>query len=138
MKFKKLFIRKNCVFEFVIIQVIKFSRWKHCFLKFTVSFAHVLFVKIIGLNYYYFHSYRLAPEYHFPIQFEDVYDALKWFLRQDVLEKYGVDPERVGVSGDSAGGNLAAAVAQKVWCSDLFYFKNLHINILISDITIPK
>lgn len=59
-------------------------------------------------------NYRLAPEYHFPIQFEDVYDALKWFLRQDVLEKYGVDPERVGVSGDSAGGNLAAAVAQEL------------------------
>ncbi|XP_004598150.2 arylacetamide deacetylase-like [Ochotona princeps] len=59
-------------------------------------------------------NYRLAPKYHFPIQFEDVYDALKWFLRQDVLDKYGVDPQRVGVSGDSAGGNLAAAVAQQL------------------------
>ncbi|XP_040830856.1 arylacetamide deacetylase-like [Ochotona curzoniae] len=59
-------------------------------------------------------NYRLAPKYHFPIQFEDVYDALKWFLRQDVLDQYGVDPQRVGVSGDSAGGNLAAAVAQQL------------------------
>uniref|UniRef100_A0A8C8YKU1 Arylacetamide deacetylase n=1 Tax=Prolemur simus TaxID=1328070 RepID=A0A8C8YKU1_PROSS len=59
-------------------------------------------------------NYRLAPKYHFPSQFEDVYNALRWFLHQDVLEKYGIDPERIGVSGDSAGGNLAAAVAQQL------------------------
>ncbi|XP_045707350.1 arylacetamide deacetylase-like [Phyllostomus hastatus] len=59
-------------------------------------------------------DYRLAPKYHFPTQFEDVYNSLKWFLRQDVLEKYGVDPKRIGISGDSAGGNLAAAVTQKL------------------------
>ncbi|XP_066115180.1 arylacetamide deacetylase-like isoform X1 [Saccopteryx bilineata] len=59
-------------------------------------------------------NYRLAPKYHFPIQFEDVYNSLKWFLRQDILEKYGVDPKRIGISGDSAGGNLAAAVSQQV------------------------
>ncbi|XP_047421347.1 arylacetamide deacetylase [Sciurus carolinensis] len=55
-------------------------------------------------------NYRLAPQYRFPIQFEDVYDALKWFLQKNILEEYGVDPGRIGVSGDSAGGNLAAAV----------------------------
>lgn len=43
-----------------------------------------------------------------------MYDALRWFLQEDILERYGVDPQRVGVSGDSAGGNLAAAVAQQV------------------------
>ncbi|XP_007938351.1 arylacetamide deacetylase-like [Orycteropus afer afer] len=59
-------------------------------------------------------NYRLAPKYHFPIQLEDVYNSLMWFLRQDVLEKYGVNPERIGISGDSAGGNLAAAVAQQL------------------------
>ncbi|XP_037698387.1 arylacetamide deacetylase-like [Choloepus didactylus] len=58
-------------------------------------------------------NYRLAPKYHFPIQFKDVYNALRWFLCQDVLEKYGVDPERIDVSGDSAGGNLATAVTQQ-------------------------
>ena len=67
------------------------------------------------------HSYRLAPKSHFPNQFEDVYNALKWFLHQDVLDKYGVDPERIGISGDSAGGNLAAAVTQQVCCSDFFF-----------------
>ncbi|GAB5576737.1 arylacetamide deacetylase-like 2 [Prionailurus iriomotensis] len=59
-------------------------------------------------------GYRLAPKYHFPNQFEDVCNALKWFLHQDVLDKYGVDPERIGIPGDSAGGNLAAAVTQQV------------------------
>nr|XP_026263974.1 arylacetamide deacetylase [Urocitellus parryii] len=59
-------------------------------------------------------NYRLAPKYHFPVQFEDVYDALKWFLRKNILEEYGVDPGRIAVSGDSAGGNLAAAVAQQL------------------------
>uniref|UniRef100_A0A8C9UQW1 Arylacetamide deacetylase n=1 Tax=Spermophilus dauricus TaxID=99837 RepID=A0A8C9UQW1_SPEDA len=59
-------------------------------------------------------NYRLAPKYHFPVQFEDVYDALKWFLNKNILEEYGVDPGRIAVSGDSAGGNLAAAVAQQV------------------------
>nr|XP_031534855.1 arylacetamide deacetylase isoform X2 [Vicugna pacos] len=59
-------------------------------------------------------NYRLAPKYHFPVQFEDVYTALKWFLHPNVLENYGVDPSRVGISGDSAGGNLAAAVTQQL------------------------
>ncbi|KAM5334455.1 arylacetamide deacetylase [Glossophaga mutica] len=59
-------------------------------------------------------NYRLAPKYHFPNHFEDVYNSLKWFLRPDVLEKYGVDPERIGISGDSAGGNLATSVALKL------------------------
>ncbi|XP_028619475.1 arylacetamide deacetylase [Grammomys surdaster] len=59
-------------------------------------------------------DYGLAPKYHFPRQFEDVYRSLRWFLQEDILEKYGVDPRRVGVSGDSAGGNLAAAVTQQL------------------------
>nr|XP_044610985.1 LOW QUALITY PROTEIN: arylacetamide deacetylase-like [Equus asinus] len=59
-------------------------------------------------------NYRLAPKHHFPNQFEDVYNATRWFLRQDVLDECGVDPERVGISGTSSGGNLAAAVAQQL------------------------
>ncbi|XP_016078071.1 PREDICTED: arylacetamide deacetylase-like [Miniopterus natalensis] len=59
-------------------------------------------------------NYRLVPKYHFPTQFEGVYKSLKWFLRRDVLKRYGVDPKRIGVSGDSAGGNLAAAVSQQL------------------------
>lgn len=44
----------------------------------------------------------------------DCLTAAKHFLSPEVLARYAVDPERVGVSGDSAGGNLAAAVAQEV------------------------
>uniref|UniRef100_A0A452S2M0 Alpha/beta hydrolase fold-3 domain-containing protein n=1 Tax=Ursus americanus TaxID=9643 RepID=A0A452S2M0_URSAM len=68
-------------------------------------------------------NYRIAPKYHFPNHFEDVYNSLKWFLHQNVLDKYGVDPERIGISGDSAGGNLVAAVTQQVRCLDLLLLK---------------
>uniref|UniRef100_A0A8C3YMV8 Alpha/beta hydrolase fold-3 domain-containing protein n=1 Tax=Catagonus wagneri TaxID=51154 RepID=A0A8C3YMV8_9CETA len=57
---------------------------------------------------------RLDAVYHFPVQFEDVHTALKWFLHPKVLKSYGVDPGRTGISGDSAGGNLAAAVTQQL------------------------
>ncbi|KAK9962819.1 hypothetical protein ABG768_008170 [Culter alburnus] len=59
-------------------------------------------------------EYRLAPAYHFPVQFEDVYRVVKYFLRVEVLKVYHINPERIAVSGDSAGGNLAAAVAQQL------------------------
>ncbi|XP_049632227.1 arylacetamide deacetylase-like [Suncus etruscus] len=70
--------------------------------------AHRLDAVVISTNY------RLAPKHHFPAHVEDVYKTLRWFLRQAVLQKYAVDPKRIGVSGDSAGGNLAAAVVQQL------------------------
>ncbi|XP_077204774.1 arylacetamide deacetylase [Paroedura picta] len=59
-------------------------------------------------------DYRLAPKYHFPAQFEDSYAVAKYFLQSSVLDQYNVDSSRVCVAGDSAGGNLAAAVAQQL------------------------
>ncbi|KAG7524114.1 neutral cholesterol ester hydrolase 1-like [Solea senegalensis] len=59
-------------------------------------------------------DYRLAPDAVFPDQFNDALAASWDFLSLEVLERYGVDPERLCVSGDSAGGNLAAAVAQEL------------------------
>ncbi|KAK1790755.1 hypothetical protein P4O66_014040, partial [Electrophorus voltai] len=59
-------------------------------------------------------EYRLAPAHRFPVPFEDAYRAAKHFLSADVLGSYDVDPERVAVSGDSAGGNLAAVVVQQL------------------------
>ncbi|KAM4771546.1 arylacetamide deacetylase-like [Rhinophrynus dorsalis] len=59
-------------------------------------------------------EYRLAPKYHFPTQFDDVYAVVKHFLEKDIIDKYFVHPDRIAVAGDSAGGNLAAAVAQQL------------------------
>lgn len=58
--------------------------------------------------------YRLYPEVHFPVQYLDCLAAVKHFLSPEVLSRYEVDPERVAMAGDSAGGNLAAAVVQEV------------------------
>ncbi|XP_077397517.1 arylacetamide deacetylase [Festucalex cinctus] len=59
-------------------------------------------------------EYRLAPAHHFPVPYEDVYRVVKYFLQVGVLAQYSVDPGRIAVSGDSAGGNLAAAVTQQL------------------------
>ncbi|XP_028293740.1 neutral cholesterol ester hydrolase 1a [Gouania willdenowi] len=63
-------------------------------------------------------DYRLFPEVHFPAPYLDCLSAAKHFLSSNVLRKFSVDPERVAVSGDSAGGNLAAAVAQEIATDD--------------------
>jgi len=56
-------------------------------------------------------NYQKAPEHPFPIPFDDCYATLIWAKAHG--QELGIDPSRVGVGGDSAGGNLAAAVAVK-------------------------
>ncbi|XP_074047033.1 neutral cholesterol ester hydrolase 1 isoform X1 [Macrotis lagotis] len=65
-------------------------------------------------------EYRLVPNVHFPEQLHDLERATKYFLQPHVLEKYSVDPERIAISGDSAGGNLAAALSQQFVQDDTF------------------
>ena len=52
-----------------------------------------------------FVRYHLAPDYPFPYPQEDCWSALCWVYAH--AEELGVDPERIGIRGDSAGGTLA-------------------------------
>jgi acetyl esterase len=59
-------------------------------------------------------DYRLAPEARFPGAFDDVVTGLQWAARNG--PSVGIDPARLAIGGDSAGGNLAAAGS--IWARD--------------------
>jgi acetyl esterase len=54
-------------------------------------------------------NYQKSPEHKFPIPHDDCYFALKWAIQN--ATKLGLDAERIGVAGDSAGANLAIGVS---------------------------
>ena len=54
-------------------------------------------------------NYQKAPEHKFPIPFDDCYAALEWTFAN--AQQLNIDITKIGVGGDSAGGNLASAVA---------------------------
>ena len=55
-------------------------------------------------------DYRLAPKNPFPAALNDCYSALKWMVSNS--QELSIDPTRIAIGGNSAGGGLAAALAQ--------------------------
>ncbi|WP_299787484.1 alpha/beta hydrolase [uncultured Shewanella sp.] len=57
-------------------------------------------------------NYQKAPEHKFPIPMDDCYASTKWVF--EYAAHLGLDVNRIGILGDSAGGNLAAAVCLRL------------------------
>ncbi len=72
--------------------------------QFCCQVADELGVLVVSVDY------RLAPEHPFPTPLEDCYTGLRWL--GDHAEDLGVDRSRIAIGGDSAGGGLAAGLAQ--------------------------
>ncbi|MFD0206501.1 MULTISPECIES: alpha/beta hydrolase [Saccharothrix] len=76
-------------------------------------------------------NYQKAPEHPFPVPLDDSYAATAWLFEH--AASVDVDPARIGVMGDSAGGNLAAAVALEA--RDRLAFQVLVVPALDADFT---
>lgn len=61
-------------------------------------------------------DYRMAPEHPYPVPFQDSWAAAQWVTNHS--QELKLDPQKIAIGGDSAGGNLATAVALKARESD--------------------
>jgi acetyl esterase/lipase/sterol desaturase/sphingolipid hydroxylase (fatty acid hydroxylase superfamily) len=73
--------------------------------RFLSGVASALGILVVGVDY------RLAPEHPFPAALDDCATALAWL--HDNAAALGVDPQRIAIGGGSAGGGLAASLAQR-------------------------
>ncbi len=55
-------------------------------------------------------DYRLAPQYVYPAQVNDVTDALEWLREPAQVAEFGIDSQRIGVLGSSAGAIIASSI----------------------------
>jgi acetyl esterase len=83
-------------------------------------------------------DYRLAPENPYPAAVDDAWAATQWVAAH--ASELAADPTRLAVAGDSAGGNLAAAVAQRARAEGgpTIAFQLLWYPALMSDNTLPS
>lgn len=58
-------------------------------------------------------SYRLAPQHVWPAQVDDLARAVEWLRQGEQVERFGIDPARVGVIGSSAGAIIAQSLATR-------------------------
>lgn len=58
-------------------------------------------------------NYRLVPDVAFPAAIDDLALAVEWVRQPEHAKKYGIDPDRIGAFGGSAGGNLAALLGAR-------------------------
>jgi acetyl esterase/lipase len=58
-------------------------------------------------------DYRLAPDFTYPAQVDDLAHAVEWLREPAQIERFGIDPGRIGVLGSSAGAIMAQSLATR-------------------------
>ncbi|QXT63474.1 alpha/beta hydrolase [Tessaracoccus palaemonis] len=81
-------------------------------------------------------DYRLAPENPYPAAIDDCFDALRWLVEH--AEELGVDPSRIAVGGESAGGGLAAALAQRAHDAGIPLRLQVLVSPMLDDRTVTR
>lgn len=81
-------------------------------------------------------DYRKAPKHPFPAALDDCFASLTWLIEH--ADELGIDPSRVMVGGNSAGGGLAAALAQRAHDEGVPVTFQLLVYPMLDDRTVPR